>query len=157
MKHFVLKINGIRRGEGVELQNGTVVVEFDNSSSSVQYVNLDALKKTHLNKIQGVPTLNIEWTETNTDAKLDELTKLVQQILLTMPRNYTYTYNPTVNPTVTWSTNEEAIKRNTIAALASALKNIYWKNPPPVQGSDWLAAELYEQGIIASNKCMTDE
>jgi len=158
MKHFIVKLNGIRCGEGVELKNGSAIVEFDGASGSIQYVTLDAFKKSHAKTAQEDCILDIEWTEIDTDTKLAELIKLVQQISLTMPKNYTYTYNRTV--TLDTNTNEEAIKRNTIAALASALKNVSKLQFYPGVGGvgpNWLAAELYEQGIIASNKCMTDE
>lgn len=154
MKHFSLICDETKYAEGIELENGAVVVEFDDQHVE-QFANIAQVTDRY-------HTYTVEWIK-SIDDQLDELRKIVQQILSTMPRTYSYhfpipssyTWNVATNANAAMESinkaNTEAVKRNTITALANALKRIYLDGHITVnRGSDWLAAELYEQGIIVN-------
>lgn len=156
MKHFNLIYDEVKYGEGIELENGAAIVEFDHQHVE-QFANIAQVTGKYY-------AYSIEWIK-SIDDQLDELRKLVQQMLSTMPRTYSYhfpipssyTWNVATNANAAMESinkaNTEAVKRNTITALANALKNIYLDGHITVnRGSDWLAAELYEQGIIVNNE-----
>lgn len=113
MKHFNLIYDTVKYGEGVELENGGVLVEFDYDSAQ-QFSNMTQLTDKYY-------AYTIEWVKVVADDQLSELTKLMQQFLLSMS--------------------------NTSTILANALKTIGVKG----SDAKWLTAESHDTFIKKEN------
>lgn len=144
MKFFKLisKDDDENFADGIEFINGTVTIEWRSDGFIAHFANVDELMKRYNYS-------RLEWedsdVEFDSERKHEELVKLLQQIILTMPRSYTYT---TTNPlsyeiTCNVSSNKSVEESNKWQKLVALFESIHLSDWIDGESAEkWLASEL---------------